>query len=145
MVLDKHRFHRIDSLLPAMNGKPKVISIVDGNCMSCVVVQLNKVDSIFQHVLGDKGMFICVLIVQKKDSIAFMRNLQPSIRTKGIILWDNGYHFERYNKLLTPDVNLRTFMVNGEDRIVQYGNPIFYPDLLEKYKEKLANLMFVKK
>lgn len=141
LVLEGKQFHQFDSILPSINKKPKIISIVDGNCMSCVINLLNGVDSIFQKVVYNKCLLIIVVNVQKKDSAFFMRHLQPSIKAKGIILWDNGFNFEKHNKLLTSDINRRTFMVNAENKIVLIGNPIYYPDLLVKYEKNLAELI----
>jgi len=69
-----------------------------------------------------------------------MHFLQPKIKAFGTVLWDSYYSFERHNALLTPDRNLRTFMVNKENRIVQYGNPIFHPEVITGYKNLLDNL-----
>jgi hypothetical protein len=66
-----------------------------------------------------------------------MHNIQPLINADGIVLWDDNYHFESQNKLFTQYRNLRTFMVNSNNKIIQYGNPIIHPEVLSQYKEKL--------
>jgi hypothetical protein len=66
-----------------------------------------------------------------------MRHIRPAIETTGVILWDNNYHFERQNQLFTKNLNLRTFMVNKQNKIIQYGNPVMNPYLVKEYKEKL--------
>ncbi len=131
------QFQRTDSFVSETKDKTKVISIIDGNCIKCVVYQLNKIDSIFNIILHNDDKLIFVLNVSTKDSVYFMRHLQPAIKATGIILWDNNYNFERQNNLFTPDVNLRTFMINNENKIIQYGNPIMNPDVIFEYQEKL--------
>ncbi|MDA3780053.1 MAG: hypothetical protein PF487_07550, partial [Bacteroidales bacterium] len=80
---------------------------------------------------------IFILNVNKDDSAFFMQNFRSAIKTSGIILWDNNYNFERENELFSSNINLRTFMLNSENKIIQYGNPIINPDVIFEYREKL--------
>ena len=139
LKLNGMQFQRTDSFISEIEDKTKIISIIDGNCMKCVVNQLNRIDSIFTSILpvNDDNRLIFILNVRKEDSAYFMRYLQPAIKATGIILLDNNYSFERQNHLFTPKVNLRTFMINDENRIIQYGNPIMNPDVIFEYQEKL--------
>ncbi|MGE0077540.1 MAG: hypothetical protein AB7S48_06745 [Bacteroidales bacterium] len=133
-------FQSIDSFLFNNDSKTKIVSIIDGTCAKCIINQMNKIDSTFGSILLDSdNIMVFILNVSQHDSAYFMRNLQPIINANGIILWDNNYNFERYNKLLTTDINLRTFMVNKENKIVQYGNPLMHPDAIWEYKAKLEN------
>ena len=137
--LDGIEFHKTDSL--KLEETTKIISIIDGNCMKCIITQLNKLDSIFNDILHDKkSTLIFILNVHPDDSVFFMNNLQPAINASATILWDNNYNFERTNDLFTPDINLRTFMVNENNKIIQYGNPILHPNILSKYSEKLGDI-----
>lgn len=138
LKLDGTQFHKIDTFITEIKDKTKIISIIDGNCIKCIINQLNKIDSTFNNILYDSdNILIFVLNVNTEDSVYFMRNMQPAINASGAILWDNNYNFERENKLFTPDVNLRTFMINSENKIVQYGNPIMHPEVIFEYQEKL--------
>jgi len=138
LKLNGTQFQRTDSFLSEIEDKLKIISIIDGNCMKCFVNQLNKIDSTFNSIMpGDDNLVIFILNVSKEDSVYFMRHLQPAINATGIILWDNNYNFERQNSLFTPKMNLRTFMVNKKNKIIQYGNPIMNPDVIFEYQEKL--------
>lgn len=140
--LNGAEFQNINSFTTQNSGKTKIISIIDGACMKCIINQMNKLDSVFSNILIDSdNIMVFVLNVSKQDSTFFMRNLQPSINAKGFILWDNNFNFERENNLFTPDINLRTFMVNPENRIIQYGNPLMHPDVIWEYKAKLENNM----
>jgi hypothetical protein len=130
----------LDSLKFQIKGRKKIISIVDGTCMSCVAYHLNAMDSTLNRVTrGKKCALIFILNVRKKDSSYFMLNLQPAIRATGIILWDKNYAFETQNKLFTEDINLRTFMTNAKDEIIQYGNPLMNPELISLYMKNLEN------
>ncbi|MGE0077537.1 MAG: hypothetical protein AB7S48_06730 [Bacteroidales bacterium] len=134
------KFQSIDSFTIQNEGKTKIISIIDGTCMKCIINQMNKLDSTFSSILIDSdNIMVFILNVNKHDSTFFMRNLQPAINAKGIILWDNNYIFEQHNKLLTPDMNLRTFMINQQNKIIQFGNPLMHPDVIWEYKAKLEN------
>lgn len=138
LKLNGTQFQKTDSLICEIKDKTKIISIIDGNCMKCIVNQLNKIDSTFNSIMpGDDNLIIFILNVSKEDSVYFMRHLQPAIKATGIILWDNDFNFERQNHLFTPKVNLRTFMINNENKIIQYGNPIMNPDIIFEYQEKL--------
>ena len=138
LMLNGTQFQRTDSFIYEIEDKLKIISIIDGNCIKCILNQLNKIDSTFNSImLGDDNLVIFILNVSKEDSVYFMRHLQPAIKATGIILWDNNYNFERQNNLFTPKVNLRTFMINNENKIIQYGNPIMNPDVIFEYQEKL--------
>lgn len=139
LKLDGNQFQKIDSFIFKTEDKTKVISIIDGNCPKCIINQLNNIDSIFNGILHDDDLLIFILNVSKQDSVFFMRNLQPSIKATGVILWDSNYNFERQNNLFTPNANLRTFMVNKKNRIIQYGNPVMKPDVIFEYKEKLKS------
>ena len=79
-------------------------------------------------------------IIPDNAAAYFMQNIQPFIKAKGIILWDNNYHFESRNKLFTPHINLRTFMINSDNRVVLFGNPLIHSDILHEYKKKLVSL-----
>jgi hypothetical protein len=135
--LDKNQFLKIDSFKNDSKNKAKIISIVDGNCMKCIINQLNKVDDLFNSIMNKEAMLVFVLNVSKEDSAFFMRHIRPAIETTGVILWDNNYHFERQNQLFTKNLNLRTFMINKQNKIIQYGNPIMNPYIIKAYKEKL--------
>lgn len=137
LKLEDVEFYNIDSFLVESSNKTKIISIIDATCMKCIVGQLNKLDESFNSITSDDDELVFILNVNKTDSASFMRNLHPAIISNATLLWDNAYHFELQNKLLTYDANLRTFMVNKENKIIQYGNPIMNPDLLSKYKDKL--------
>lgn len=138
--LEGDHFKEIDSFRFEIEEKNKIVSIVDGVCMKCVIEQLNIIDSTFNSILpDDSGVMIFILNVSKADSAYFMLNLRPAIKAKGVILWDNNYDFERQNHLFTSNSNLRTFMTDGENKIIQYGNPVMHPDVISKYQEKLEN------
>lgn len=138
--LDGTKFQDIDSFITQNEGKTKIISIIDGTCMKCIINQMNEIDSTFGSILLDSdNIMLFILNVSKQDSTFFMRNLQPAINAKGIVLWDNNYNFERYNNLLTTNINLRTFMVDKHNKIVQYGNPLMHPEVIYEYMAKLEN------
>ncbi|MFA8434097.1 MAG: hypothetical protein ACEPOZ_06230 [Marinifilaceae bacterium] len=140
LELDGVQFQGVDSFVSESTGKAKIISIIDGTCMKCIIHQLNRMDSIFNRIKGNDVALVFVLNVNKADSSYFMRNLQPAINATGILLWDNAYNFELRNKLLTSDAYLRTFLVNEKNRIIQYGNPIMNPVILTEYEEKMKRL-----
>ncbi|MCG8410125.1 MAG: hypothetical protein MI739_02450 [Bacteroidales bacterium] len=132
------RFSQIDSFLLNTKGKTKLISIVDGNCPKCIDNQLNRIDASLEFITDNPNSeLIFILNVLSEDSVYFMRHIESSINTQATILWDNNYNFESCNKLFTPDINLRTFMIDSDNRIVQYGNPLFNPDVISKYRDKL--------
>lgn len=131
-------FLGIDSILNSIEGKAKLVSIVDGTCPACIYGQLNNIDSTFNKFnLHDKVQLVYILNVSSSDSAYFMRNFQSYIKATGAVLWDNNFNFERENKLFTPDQSLRTFMVDKDNRIIIYGNPLIEPKLLAAYKEKI--------
>jgi len=136
------KFYPLDSALYLLNDKRKVISIVDGICIKCVVNQLNKLDSSIYSRMDYSSLseVVFILDVNPKDSSYFMLNIQPYIKARGIILWDNAYHFEQKNKLLTAEEWLRTFMVDENNKIILYGNPLMKPWLINEYEIKLRSL-----
>ncbi|MFO7755836.1 MAG: hypothetical protein R6U04_02920 [Bacteroidales bacterium] len=138
LKLDGTQFQRIDSFLYEIEDKIKVISIIDAGCMECIMNQLNKIDSTFNSIMiGDESVLIFILNCSREDSVFFMNNLQPAIKATGTILWDTDFYFERQNHLFTTSINSRTFMVNNENEIIQYGNPILKPDVIFEYQERL--------
>ncbi len=138
LMLNGTHFQKIDSFLVETKNKNKIISIIDVNCVKCIILQLNKIDSIFNSIIrNDNSIMVFVLNLNKGDSTHFMRDLQPIIKAKGILLWDSAYHFELVNDLLTNDLNERIFMLNKENIIVQYGNPIINTEVISEYKKKL--------
>ncbi len=142
-LLDDLMLKKPDSLIMQIRNKTKIISIIDGDCVKCIVMQLNKLDNIFNSILSNNnGVYITILNVRKQDSAYFMHNIQPLIDANGIILWDDNYHFESQNKLFTKHRNLRTFMISANNKIIQYGNPIIHPEVLSQYKEKLISAKY---
>lgn len=131
--------YSLDSFLHVVNNKPKIVSIIDGNCSACIINFLNGFDLLVGSLLPDDSNveLVFILNVSPSDSSYFMRNMHPEINTRGKILWDNNFNFERENKLFTPDQSLRTFMVDKDNRIIIYGNPLMEPKLLATYKEKI--------
>lgn len=137
-LLESGRFRTLDSVRVEWKGRKKIISLVDGTCPSCIMHQLNAMDSAFTRILLEHDcVLIFILNVSKADSGYFMLNVQQAIKAKGIVLRDDSYAFETQNKLLTEDMNLRTFMTDRENRIIQYGNPLMNPGLLARYQENL--------
>lgn len=108
--------------------------------MSCIIFQLNSVDSVFHSQLVNSSfeMFF-ILNVKSSDSTFFTLNQLPLINVKGRVLWDSNYLFERQNKLFTADPSLRTFMTDTTGCIIQYGNPMAKPDVIKDYFERLSN------
>lgn len=143
LKLNGTQFQDPDSFIYDIEDKTKIISIIDGDCIKCIVYQLNQIDSIFNNILfplpDDDNVLIFILNVHSEDSVYFIRYIQPAIKATGVILWDNNYNFERQNHILTRNVNLRTFMVNNENRIIHYGNPIMHPDVVSEYQDKLLS------
>jgi len=126
---------KIDSVLGEIENTIKIISIVDGACPKCITNQLNYTDSLFSSIIENEDVrLIFILNVFSEDSVYFMRYTQPYISAKGIIFWDNNYNFEQENKLFSPDENLRTFMIDKDNKIVVYGNPVLNKDIIVKYK-----------
>lgn len=138
LKLNGVQFQKIDSFLYEIEDKMKIISIIDAGCMKCIMNQLNKIDSTFNSIMfGDESILIHILNCSREDSIFFMNNLQPAINATGTILWDTDFYFEKQNHLFSSNINSRTFMVNNENEIIQYGNPLLKPDVIFKYQEKL--------
>lgn len=138
LVLRNDTLSNCDSILDSSVGVPKIISIVDANCVKCIVNHMNALDSVFQEIVSNRNAkMYFILNVNDGDSAYFMRNLSSYINTKFPVLWDNNYNFERCNNLFTPDRNLRTFLTNDQDQIIQYGNPILDPGVIDLYKDKL--------
>lgn len=137
-LLQDGGFIPVDEVLPSIEGKTKIVSIVDGTCMKCIVTNMNVLDSLFHTIILDSDQqMVFILNVSSADSAHFMRNLQPAISVQGMVLWDNSFNFETVNALFTPNLSLRTFMLSPSDSIVMYGNPLINPDLLHGY---MANL-----
>ncbi len=121
-----------------LKGKKKIITIIDANCRKCIIGQLNKIDSLFIPLQESKKTeMIFVLNINSADSLYFMTNMYPAIKAKGILLWDNGYHFETENAIFTEKITKRTFLLDENNKIIQVGNPLFEPELLTAYKKLL--------
>ena len=88
LKLNGTQFQKTDSFIFKTEDKTKIISIIDGNCMKCIVYQLNRIDSIFNSILLDDNdnVLIFILNVNEEDSAYFMRNIEPAIEATGVIL-----------------------------------------------------------
>lgn len=139
-LFEGNNLKNADSIIKVIKDKIKVISIVDGNCIKCVIDQINRVDSIFKKILPYDAYMVFILNVKREDSAYFIYNYSPEINVSGVILWDNNYNFERYNRLFTPDIHKRTFMVDKNNRIIEYGNPAINSKIIYRYLEKLKDL-----
>ncbi|MCH7402746.1 hypothetical protein ACFOUP_05480 [Belliella kenyensis] len=128
-----------DSVLINTIHKKKIVSIVDGVCMKCVINDLNQADLMFREITKENTLAqtIYVLNVPPADSAYFLRHFEPSIDVKGLMLWDHGYTFENTNDLLTADRNLRTFLLDENNFIKFFGHPLYNSKLIEKYKSEL--------
>lgn len=127
-------FYNITAADSILTSKFKIISIVDGSCVKCIISQLNVLDSTFTGLAnGFDAKFITILNVKSQDSIYFLKFVYPEIKTKGTVFWDYNFNFERANALFTMDINLRTFLVNEYNQIIQYGSPLVDPDIVHEY------------
>jgi len=52
--LKGNEFGKIDSFISSVDNKNKLISIVDGSCMSCVINHLNVLDSVFNSIVSGR-------------------------------------------------------------------------------------------
>ncbi len=121
-----------------LKGRKKIIAVIDANCRKCIIGQLNRIDSLFVPLLASKkAEIVFVLNINRADSLYFMTNMYPEIKAKGVLLWDNGYHFETENAIFTEKVTRRTFLLDENNKIIQVGNPLFEPKLLTVYKKLL--------
>lgn len=138
-LLADGKLYTSESIVKNHMGKKKIISIVDGVCMKCVLYELNEADKIFQKITKTNklGQVIYILNVTPLDSAFFLRHLEPSIKVQGLLLWDNSYCFERTNDLLTANRNQRTFLLDERNNIILFGNPLYNPKLIEEYKKIL--------
>ena len=131
MILEESGLVTSALKITEFESKNTIVSIVDGSCMSCVINQLNHVDSVLTNVFSkDQVKIYFVLNVPSGDSSYFMINLRPAIDVQSTILWDSDYTFERTNDLITSDLNRRTFLLNSEMKIVEYGNPVWKPGIV---------------
>ncbi|MCH7411055.1 hypothetical protein MM239_16740 [Belliella sp. DSM 111904] len=138
-LLIRGKLYDPDSILDQFIHKKKIVSIVDGVCMKCVINDLNQADLMFREITKENTLAqtIYVLNVPPADSAYFLRHFEPSIDVKGLILWDHGYTFENTNDLLTADRNLRTFLLDENNFIKFFGHPLYNSKLIEKYKSDL--------
>jgi len=134
-----------NELTPFTNTKKRetetlrIVSIVDASCTSCILDQLNRIDSLFQTILVQPEDIIFILNVNKSDSSSFRVAMQPFIKAKGCILWDSDFYFETANDIFSEKLLLRTFLINQKHEIVLVGNPLLQPDLLNEYRRILRD------
>lgn len=126
----------IDSAIRFLEGKLKIISVVDGVCMKCVINDLNETDKVFQEIISvnDNSTVVYILNVTPADSAFFRKNFEHLIDVNGMIFWDNSFEFERTNGLLSPNKKNRTFILDDRNQIVLLGNPLFDMDKMEEYQ-----------
>jgi len=62
LKLDGNQFRKIDTFLLEIEDKTKIISIVDGNCLKCIINQLNAIDSIFNSILPDDNNILIFIL-----------------------------------------------------------------------------------
>jgi hypothetical protein len=138
--LQKENLNAADSIIKSINKRKKIISIIDGICMKCVVYDLNETDKHLQKITNNNTLaqVVYILNVNNTDSIYFLKNLQPHINVKGIILWDNAFKFEKTNQLLTSDKNKRTILVDENNFIKIKGNPFTIKSINKQYIEELT-------
>ncbi len=131
------KFSSIADFKTKTAGKQKVISIIDATCMKCIINKLNKIDILLSALTTKENntLMVFVLNVNRADSLYFMKKMRLMITAKGLLLWDNDFHFEKDNNILSESENRRTFLLDKENKIVQVGNPLFYPKLLKKYQQ----------
>ncbi|AFL82848.1 hypothetical protein Belba_0179 [Belliella baltica DSM 15883] len=123
-------------------NKAKIISIVDGFCMKCVINEINQRDILLQEITKNDslGQVIFIMNVSKEGSVMFLKHFEPLINVKGLILWDDEYNFENKNNLLTSDKKLRTFLIDHNNQIKIMGDPIYNTDLIKEYKMILQEI-----
>ncbi|MCC5921023.1 MAG: hypothetical protein LAT68_12575 [Cyclobacteriaceae bacterium] len=123
------------------SNSSKLISIVDGVCMKCVVNDLNFMDSVFIALTRNSDVdVIHVLNVLSKDSLNFRTQFEPHLDVKGKVFWDSSYNFESQNNILVADKNRRVFLVDSNDYVKIIGNPVFDQDINIAYQKLLNEL-----
>ncbi|TAJ11013.1 hypothetical protein DMA11_18425 [Marinilabiliaceae bacterium JC017] len=70
--LEVGKLNPIDSFLRESANRSKIISIVDGDCVKCIVNHLNALDSVFNSlIIPNTQQVVFVLNVSRKDSAFF--------------------------------------------------------------------------
>lgn len=139
MVLNDNNLFPIEPIDRKQIETHKIVSIIDASCTSCILGQLNRIDSLLQTIVRQSDDIVFILNVKKSDSASFRVSMQPFIKVKGRILWDSGFYFETANDIFSENLLLRTFLINSKREIILVGNPLFQPNLLEEYKSLLNN------
>lgn len=136
-LIDNFKLLNIDEFKNSENYKKnKIISIVDVSCTDCFINQFKKIDSIFSPILKkeENSIMVFILNIKQRDSVLFMSQIRPQMKTDGILIWTKEYNFEFINDILTHNLGRRTFMTDENNKIILVGSPVFYDKILTKYK-----------
>lgn len=141
--LKNTKFRTIDSLEKEVENKVKIVSLIDATCVKCIYNNMNKLDSLVNNLFEPKAGLVKIFILNfsKQDSARFINDLYPLISSNAYLLWDRDYSFERENDILVDKVGLRTFLLDRSNKIATIGNPLFYPSVLNVYKEQVEEIL----
>lgn len=134
------QLQNIENFRNRIKGIYKIIYIIDGTCPKCIFETLNQTDSLF-YKLGFTNEFERVTIVNSGNTSLrdVARELIPLIRIKTNILLDRNFNFEKENKLLSPNLADRCYLLNESDKIILSGNPLYYKKKQSDYLNWLVS------
>lgn len=136
-VLEDEQISSLSGFSQFNQGKKKLISIIDVTCASCILSELNPLDSLFWREFDHTSIeMIFVLNIPRRDSIYFSLNFRKNINARSLLVWDSNFDFERANNLFSPYRDLRTFMIDEKNRLIVFGNPLYDRNLLDEYKRR---------
>lgn len=141
--LRNSEFNSLDSLKKEIKNKIKIISIIDATCVKCIYNNMNKLDSLINNSFEPNTNLVKIFILNfpQQDSARFLSDLYPLISSNAYLLWDRDYSFERENDILTDKAGLRTFLLDRSNKITTIGSPLYYPKILEVYKEQVEKTL----
>ena len=118
------------------SNEKKIVVRLIGDCPSCIesIKMWKKLDKIFKEKNKNFKLIFYVEVVNEKR----FQELQKQLNFADYVIFDQRMSFFNKNLLSFPyHLEYHTFLLNKENKILLFGNPVVKRDLLKKYIELL--------
>jgi hypothetical protein len=134
-VLYKDSLYNKKQKLINENSKLKVITLIWGECQSCVK-DLKKWNEFFEFVRAksDVEMYFYLNI---QDIRFFKKNYYHNDFFKYPLILDKNLNYINKNDLPFKNKVYQTFLLNSKNKVILIGNPIYNDKLMKLYKKEI--------
>ena len=134
--------HNFKDTIIAISNTPKLIAYYDNiGCASCKIKELFDWGYYLEDIdsLKNNNQIDYLFIFRSNDKKAMDMNL-VAYRFKRLVYYDTTGYFEQKNQSIAKNKGLHIMLLDKDNKIVMFGNPVLQPELWERYKLEIKRI-----